>query len=430
MKILIKGGKVIDPGQGIAEVRDILLEDGFITGLAPVGRISGLDEAVTIDASGLWVTPGLIDMHVHLREPGQEHKETIASGTAAAAAGGFSAVAAMANTSPVGDNPSTIDYIIKKSEASGRARVYPLAAMTRSLGGDELCDFGALAKAGAIGVSDDGRWVADSRVMRRILESARDYNLAVISHAEDMNLARGGAMNEGRISAELGLPGIPAAAEEIAVFRDVRLAQLTGTHLHLAHISTAGAVEIIRRAKEKGLPVTAETAPHYFTLTEESVRDFGTAAKMNPPLRTGDDLQAVIDGLADGTIEVIATDHAPHSNPEKDLDFQKAAFGIVGLETALPLSLDLVRRGIFSPLQAIAALSLNPARILGVRGGTLKPGSPADLALIDPAREWVVKAVEFKSRGRNTPFEGRKMTGRAVMTIRGGKITHNLLEPV
>ena len=428
MRVVIKGGRVVDPESRLDEQRDIIVENGVIADVVRPGEPgleAGADRVITAD--GLVVLPGLIDMHVHLREPGEEYKETVASGLAAAAAGGFCAVASMPNTKPVNDNRSVTELILARAAAAGPTRVWPVAAMTRGQAGEELCEYGDLAEAGAVAVSDDGRWVRDGGVMRRVLEYSRAFGLKVISHAEDPDLSAGGLMNEGPTSTALGLRGIPAAAEETAVYRDISLAELTGAPLHLAHISTAGAVELIRRAKAKGLAVTAETAPHYFTLTDEAVRGYRTEAKMNPPLRSAADVAAVKAGLADGTLDAVATDHAPHSVLEKLVEFDRAAFGIVGLETALALTLELVREGVLTLARAAACLSLNPARILGVPGGTIAPGGPADLTLVDLERAWTVDPEKFKSKGRNTPFAGREVKGLAVMTMAAGRVTHDLI---
>jgi len=426
MKILIRGGLVVDPVQALNEPRDVLIEDGRILDLVlPGGGENYASGAEVIEAAGLIVTPGLIDMHVHLREPGHEYKETIASGCAAAAAGGFTAVAAMPNTSPVNDNRSVTEFILSQARLAGTARVYPVAAMTMGQKGEELCEYGELAEAGAAALSDDGRPVVNSRVMRFVLEYSKAFNLTVISHAEDVHLSEGGSMNEGVWSMRLGLSGIPAASESTAVYRDIQLAALTGVPVHIAHVSTAESVAVIRRAKADGLPVTAETAPHYFTLTEAEVAGYRTNAKMNPPLRTQADLEAVRQGLADGALDAVATDHAPHSSLEKEVEFDQAAFGIIGLETSLPLTLNLVREKVLTLSQAVALLSANPAKILKVPGGNLVRGETADLTLIDPGYKWVVKAGQFKSLSRNTPFEGWNMTGRAVLTMVGGRIINN-----
>ncbi|MBX6423995.1 dihydroorotase [Thermosulfurimonas sp. F29] len=420
MKLLIRGARILDPSQGLDREGDLLVEEGRIAALE--GEIPADPQTEIIEARGKWLVPGLIDMHVHLREPGEEWKEDIESGSRAAAAGGFTAVACMPNTRPPNDSPETTRYILDRAREVDLVRVYPVACISRGQEGRELAPFGELREAGAVAVSDDGRPVADAGLMRLALEYARSFDLPVISHAEDPGLSAGGQVNEGIVSARLGLKGIPAEAEEVAVFRDIALAKLTGHPVHIAHVSTAGAVEIIRRAKEEGLPVTAETAPHYFTLTEEAVLDYDTNAKVNPPLRTERDREAVRRALAEGVIDTVATDHAPHSPLEKEVEFPAAAFGLIGLETALPLTLRLVREGLISPLRMVELLSTNPARILKVPGGTLKPGSPADLTLIDPEAVWVVTGETLYSKSKNSPFLGWEMRGRAVLTVVGGRI--------
>lgn len=426
MKTLIKGARVVDPESRLDGYQDIIIENGAIAGILDPGETgSAMDDMEIIDAGGLIAVPGLIDMHVHLREPGEEYKETIASGTAAAAAGGFTAVACMPNTKPVCDERSIIEFILRKASVAGKTKVYPVAAMTRGSRGLELSEYAELAEGGAVGVSDDGRWLSDPKMMRRALDYAKLMGLTAISHPEYHELS-GGVMNESYTSTILGLAGIPNAAEEIAVFRDVKLAELTGSPVHLAHISTAGSVEIIRNAKKAGVPVTAETAPHYFTLTDQAVIGWNTNAKMNPPLRSESDVEAIRNGLADGTLDAIATDHAPHSVLEKDLEFDKASFGIVGLETALPLTLELVRLKIIDLSQAVEALSLKPAEILGVKGGMLKKGAPADITLIDPEKEWVVDKDSLRSKSGNTPFHGATMRGAAVLTMVNGKIVYKV----
>jgi dihydroorotase len=362
-------------------------------------------------------------MHVHLREPGEEYKETIETGTRAAARGGFTAVAAMPNTIPVNDTASVSRYIREQAAAAGLARVYPVAAISMGSRGESLSEFGDQKEAGAVAVSDDGKPVMNSMLMRRALEYARTFALPVISHSEDLELRGDGMMHEGRVSLILGLKGIPAAAEEVMVFRDLTLAGLTGARLHIAHVSTAGSVELIRRAKAAGLKVSAETAPHYFSLTDAAVRGYDTNAKVNPPLRGAADLAAIKEGLRDGALDAIASDHAPHSTLEKDLEFEAAAFGLIGLETSLGLSLKLVHEGVLSLSQLIAKMSLNPARILGLAGHqSLAVGAPADLTLIDLNREWTVDVGKFASKSRNCPFQGWTLKGRAVMTVVGGKV--------
>ena len=421
MSILISGGLVVDPALGLEEVRDLLVEDGRIVALEPPGAIPAEGREV-IDARGLVVAPGLIDMHVHLREPGEEYKETIETGTAAAARGGFTGVACMPNTRPVNDSSAVTRFILDQADRMGRARVYPVGAISQGSLGESLSEYGELKAAGCVAVSDDGRPVMHALLMRRALEYARTFDLLVISHAEDLELRGEGVMHEGKVSVRLGLKGIPAAAEEIMVYRDIRLARLAGARLHLAHVSIAGSVAIIREAKLAGFDITAETAPHYFTLTDEAVLGFDTNAKVNPPLRSEWDREAIMEGLADGTIDVIACDHAPHSVLEKDVEFAEAAFGLIGLETSVGLSLKLVHEGVLTMSQLIAKMSTNPAAILRVPGGTLAPGSPADLTLIDPNREWTVDAAQFASKSRNCPFQGWNLRGKAVGSIVGGKI--------
>jgi dihydroorotase len=419
--LLLKNGLVLDPGQNLAERQDLLIENGRIALLGAPGSVSGEAHQV-IDTGGLLVCPGFIDMHTHLREPGQEYKETIVTGGQAAAAGGFTAVACMPNTMPVNDSATVTRYILEKAAAARGIRVYPVAALSRGSQGEILAEYGDVKEAGAVALSDDGRPVTNSQLMRRALEYAHTFDMLVISHAEDLALTGEGVMHEGKISVEMGLKGIPAAAEEVAVFRDIALARLTGAKLHIAHVSTAGSVEIIRRAKAEGVRVTAETAPHYFSLTDEAVRGFNTNAKMSPPLRTPADVAAIRAGLADGTLDCIATDHAPHSVLEKEVEFNQAANGIIGLETAVGLSLELVQAGVLTLPQLVAKLSTNPARILGVPGGSLQVGAPADITVLNPDLPWTVDVRQFKSKSRNTPFDGRKLTGRAVMTIVGGEI--------
>ncbi|MEW6386394.1 MAG: dihydroorotase [Thermodesulfobacteriota bacterium] len=421
MSLLISGGLVVDPGQNLEEPRDLLIGEGKIVALEPPGKISPEGRRV-IDAKGLVVAPGLIDMHVHLREPGEEYKETIATGARAAVRGGFTGVAAMPNTKPVNDTAAITRFILDQAQAAGLARVYPVAAISVGSQGHTLSEYGDLKAAGAVALSDDGWPVRQALLMRRALEYARTFDLPIISHCEDLDLRADGVMHEGQISLRLGLKGIPAAAEEVMVFRDIDLARLTGGRLHIAHVSTAGSVEIIRRAKAGGIPVTAETAPHYFSLTDEAVLGFDTNAKVNPPLRTAEDVAAIKTGLADGTLDAIACDHAPHSSLEKEVEFAEAAFGLIGLETSLGLSLKLVHEGTLTLSQLIAKMSTNPARILGLPGGSLTPGSRADVTIIDPNREWTVDVNAFASKSRNCPFQGWNLKGKAVATIVGGQV--------
>ena len=423
MRLLIKGGRVVDPANGVDEILDILVEDGIIAELN-----SGIDAqekgADVIDAQGKTVVPGLVDMHVHLREPGYEEKETIETGCLAAVAGGITTVACMANTLPVNDNASVTRFILQSARAVGTIDVLPVGAVSKGLKGEEFVEFGPMKEAGVVAFCDDGNPIMDSELMGMALESSKKWRLPILSHCEDLNLSRGGVMNEGDLSRELGLKGIPRAAEEVMVARDIILADLTKGKLHICHVSTAGSVELIRRAKLRRVPVTAETAPHYFTLTEEAVRDHGTNAKINPPLRTHLDLKAIKEGLRDGTIDAIATDHAPHDEASKAMDFSRAPSGIIGLETALPLTLRLVDEGVLSMDGAIAKLSTNPSKILGLNRGTLSKGSQADVTIFDGEREFVVQKAAFRSKSRNTPFDGWKLKGVVELTIAGGRIVY------
>jgi dihydroorotase len=419
MRIRISGGRIIDPGR-TDTVGDVVVEDGRIRSVGPENA-EAADRVV--DARDCLVVPGLIDIHVHLREPGHEYKETIASGAAAAVAGGFTAVCAMPNTSPVNDNAQVTRFIRERARAAGLARVYPVASITRGLKGDQLSELADLKEAGAVAFSDDGRPVVGSRMMRRAMEYARGFDMPIVSHCEELDLVGDGVMNEGVVATRLGLAGIPNAAESIMVMRDIALAELTGGRLHVCHVSCAESIAAIRAAKDRGARVTAETAPHYFTLTEEAVAAYDTRAKMNPPLRTEADRQAVRRALADGTLDAIATDHAPHSILEKDVEFDQAANGIIGLETALPLSLQLVADGVLSLTDLIAKLTVAPARLLGLPCGLI-PGAAADITVIDPHRTWTVAAERFASLSRNCPFDGWPVTGRAVLTMVDGRIVY------
>jgi dihydroorotase len=419
--LLIRGGRVIDPANSLDAVQDVLVEDGKIARVS--GKSAAPQGAAVIDADGKWVCPGFIDMHVHLREPGHEYKETVATGTRAAAAGGFTAVCCMANTSPVNDNRAVTDYILAKAQTEGVVRVYPIGAVTRGLGGKELAELAELAEAGCVGFSDDGKCVMNAELYRRAMEYTLPFGAPVISHAEDDALCRGGCMNEGVVSTELGLAGIPAAAEDVMVARDILLAELTGAHVHIAHLSTAGAVRLVRDAKARGIRVTAEVTPHHLLLTEEAVRSWDANTRMAPPLRTKRDTEALIEGLVDGTVDCIATDHAPHALSEKEGEFDQAANGIVGLETAVALLLDrLVRPGLLPVATLVSRLSRDPARLLRLPGGSLGAGAPADLTLIDPEGTVTIEPAQFKSRSRNTPFAGWTATGRPWRTIVGGKV--------
>jgi dihydroorotase len=442
MRILIAGGRVIDPAAGLDEVLDLLLEDGRIVrigrGLAAAkvqapkrgrsekGTKGGSSDVAVdrvMDATGLVVCPGLIDMHVHLRQPGREDKETIATGTLAAARGGFTAVCCMPNTDPVNDTRSVTDFIRDTAKREGVVQVYPVGAITKGLKGEELAEIGELFEAGCVAISDDGRPVMDAGLMRRAMEYAAMFDLTVIAHCEELRLSGGGVVHEGVVATELGLRGIPSASEAVMVARDLLLAELTGARLHIAHVSAAESVRLIREAKSRGVRVSCEASPHHFTLTEEAARGFNTCAKMNPPLRAESDRQALIEGLRDGTIDVIATDHAPHSVQEKEQEFDLAPFGVVGLETALALTLTtLVAPGSLSLNQAIARLTTEPARVLKLPKGRIVEGGDADLTIFDPNREWTVSASEFASKSRNTPFDGWQLKGQAVATVVGGKV--------
>jgi len=421
MSVIIKNGRVIDPGR-INGLADVLIENGTI---AAVG--SGLKApagATVIDATGKWVLPGFVDLHVHLREPGREDQETIATGTRAAALGGFTSVCAMPNTTPVNDNQSVTEFILDKAKAAGLANVFPIGAITKGSEGKELAEFGDLRAAGCVAVSDDGKPVMNGMVMRRALEYARAFDLPVVDHCECTHLSEGGCMHEGQVATEMGLHGIPSASEDVMVARNLALAELTGGRLHLAHLSTAGSVRMVREAKARGIRVTAEACPHHFLLTEEAVREFNTNAKMNPPLRSRKDVEAVKAGLKDGTIDVIATDHAPHAAFEKEREFDYAPFGIVGLETAWGLALVLAEEGVLTVEQVVSALTIQPARAFGLAKGTLAVGADADVAIVDPEAQWVVDPEQFKSKGRNTPFAGWKLKGRVVSTLVGGRVVY------
>jgi dihydroorotase len=422
MDLLIKGGRVIDPSQGIDDTLDVLVQDGKIKELGK--GLAAAKDVEVINADGLLVTPGLIDMHVHLRDPGPEYKEDIITGTKAAAAGGFTSIACMPNTKPVNDNKTVTTYILDKARREGLVNVYPVGAITQGSKGENLAEMGEMKEAGCVAVSDDGHPVANAELLRRALEYAKGMGIMVISHAEELQLVGEGVMNEGFTSTELGLKGIPRVAEDIATARDIMLAEYTGSPLHIAHVSTEGSVRIIREAKARGVQVTCETAPHYFSLTDDAVRGYNTNAKMNPPLREAADVAAIKAGLKDGAIDVIATDHAPHHLDEKDLEFNLALNGIIGLETSLPLSLQLVKSNILSLNALIEKMSLNPAKILSIARGTLLPGAVADITIIDTEKEWIVESAKLVSKSKNSPFLGMKMTGCAAYTIVGGEVVH------
>jgi dihydroorotase len=418
--ILLKGGRVIDPSQGHDAIADVLIVDGKIAAVGP--NLAAPDGAEQMSVSGAVVAPGLIDVHVHLREPGREDAETVASGARAAAAGGFTAVCAMPNTDPVTDNQAAVGFIVKQAAAAGAARVYPIGAISVGQRGEQLAEFGEMVAAGAVAVSDDGHPVASSHLMRTALEYALSFGIPVAEHCEDPALAQNGVMHAGIVSTRLGLRGIPGAAEEIMVARNVLLAELTGGHVHLCHISTRRSVDLIRWGKEHGVNVTAEVTPHHFTLTHEACEGYDTNAKMNPPLRTAVDVEAVRAGLRDGVLDVIATDHAPHHYEAKEREFDDAPFGVVGLETALGLGLTrLVDGGYLSLTQLVERMSTEPARIFHLPGGSLRAGKDADVVVFDPEAAWVVEPEKFLSKSRNTPFGGGQLRGRVLLTLVGGK---------
>lgn len=426
-RLLIKGGRVVDPINDMDGLFDIYVIGEKIAAVKPYDpkQVMKSDEWLVIDASDRIVCPGFIDMHTHLREPGYEYKETIKTGTMAAAAGGFTSIACMANTNPVNDNASVTRYILKKAVEEGLVNVFPVGAISKGLKGETLAEIGDLKEAGCVAVSDDGRPMMNTGLMRLAMEYAGLFNLLVISHCEDIALSAEGVMNEGFTATRLGLKGIPNAAEDIMVARDIALAELTGAKLHIAHVSTKGSVELIRMAKDKGIRISAEVTPHHFTLKDEAVIGYNTNAKMNPPLRGQSDVDALKQGLKDGTIDVIATDHAPQDIVEKEIEFDKASNGIIGLETALPLSLMLISDNIITLPDLVKKLSANPAKLLGLDNkGALKVGADADITIIDLNKEWIVDSKELKSKSRNTPFDGWQMKGRAVKTIVGGKVVY------
>ncbi|MGD9563732.1 MAG: dihydroorotase [Pyrinomonadaceae bacterium] len=459
MKLLIKNGHLIDPAAPENTGMSVLIEDGLVSAWLGPGE-NEPEDCDILDASGLLISPGFIDMHVHLREPGQEHKETIASGCAAAVAGGWTSVCPMPNTNPVNDNAAITRYMIEQAERAGLANIFPIGAITKSSDGSELAEMGEMKAAGAVAVSDDGRPVPNAGIMRRAMQYARDFGLPVIDHCEDKSLSSGGVMHEGKVSILLGLKGIPALAEDIDAVRDIILAKDTGTHIHIAHVSTKGAIEAVRRAKNEGISVTCEVTPHHFTLTDvaverghscpherrfdakpvtnnplaggtgdadKSVRApsaYDTNTKMAPPLRSEEHLEAIIEGIKDGTIDAIATDHAPHHADEKALEYDRAPFGITGLETAVGLAFnELVHKGVIGLERLVEMCSANPAKILKLEGrGTLKPGSIADVTIIDPQRSWTYHNADSRSKSRNSPFDGWHFTGGVVATIVGGRV--------
>ncbi len=425
MKLLIANGHLIDPAAPENTGMSVLIEDGRVTAWIRPGE--GTPEGCEVfDASGLLVAPGFIDMHVHLREPGQEHKETIATGCAAAVAGGWTSVCPMPNTTPVNDNAAITRYMIEQAERAALANVFPIGAITKSSDGTELAEMGEMKAAGAVAVSDDGRPVPNAGIMRRAMQYARDFDLPVIDHCEDKSLSRGGVMHEGKISLLLGLKGMPALAEELDAVRDIVLAKETGVHIHIAHVSTKGAIEAVRRAKNEGIRVSCEVTPHHFALTDAAVEGYDTNTKMAPPLRSEEHLEAVIEGIKDGTIDAIATDHAPHHADEKALEYDRAPFGITGLETGVGLAMnELVHKGVIGLERLVEMCSTNPARIFGLKGrGTLVPGSHADVTIIDPEKVWTYTNSNSRSRSRNSPFDGWKFQGGPVATIVGGRIVY------
>lgn len=425
MKLLIANGYVVDPAQQVnAGGRSLLIEDGRIVGLLDRGEAIPEDTHV-IDATGLIVAPGFIDLHTHLREPGQEYKETIATGAAAAVAGGWTSICAMPNTDPVNDNPAVTRFIIEQAQAAKLANVFPIGAVTKGSHGKELAEMGEMKNAGVVAVSDDGRSVPTAAMMRRALEYARGFDLTLVDHCQDQTLSTGGVMHEGRWSLILGLRGMPAAAEDVDVVRDCVLAKLTKAKVHIAHVSTRGALEAVRRAKNDGLDVTCEVTPHHWTLTDEAVAEYDTNTKMSPPLRSREHVDAVLEAMKDGTIDAVATDHAPHHLDEKALEFDQAPFGITGLETAVGLAFDLVHAGVIDLERVVQMCSTNPARIFGLADrGSLKPGAHADVTLLDVNYAWVFDVKQSKSKSRNTPFNGRTMHGAAVATIVGGRLVY------
>jgi len=427
MRLLIKNGHLIDPGAPENTGMSVLIENGEVTAWLRHGD-QDPEGCEVFDASGLLVAPGFIDLHVHLREPGQEHKETIATGCSAAVAGGWTSVCPMPNTNPVNDNAAITRYMIEQAERAGLANVFPIGAITKSSDGSELAEMGEMKAAGAVAVSDDGRPVPNAGIMRRAMQYARDFDLPVIDHCEDKSLSSGGVMHEGKMSLLLGLKGMPALAEDLDAVRDIILAKETGAHIHIAHVSTKGAIEAIRRAKNEGINVTCEVTPHHFTLTDKAVEGYDTNTKMAPPLRSEEHLVAIIEGIKDGTIDAIATDHAPHHADEKALEYDRAPFGITGLETGVGLALtELVHKGIISLERLVEMCSANPARIFKLeKRGSLKPGSIADVTIIDPEMNWTYSNSDSRSKSRNSPFDGRNFNGRVVATMVCGRVVYKI----
>lgn len=427
MKLLIANGHLIDPLSQENTGMNVLIEDGKVAAWLNHNE-SAPEDAEVFDASGLLVAPGFIDLHVHLREPGQEHKETIATGCAAAVAGGWTSVCPMPNTQPINDNAAITRYMIEQAERAGLANVFPIGAISKESNGTELAEMGEMKASGAVAVSDDGRPVPNAGMMRRAMEYAKDFDLPVVDHCEDKSLSSGGVMHEGKLSLLLGLKGMPALAEEIDAVRDIILAKETGAHIHIAHISTKGAIEAVRRAKNEHINVTCEVAPHHFTLTDKAVEGYDTNTKMSPPLRSEEHLEAILEAIKDGTIDAIATDHAPHHADEKSLEYDRAPFGITGLETAVGLAFnELVHKGVIDLVRLVELCSANPAKIFRLKNrGTLKVGSIADVTIIDPTLEWTYKNSNSKSKSENCPFDNWNFTGAAVATIVGGKIVYRM----
>jgi len=422
--LLIKGGRIVDPSQKWDQVADLWIRNGKVEAVGhhlPIPKTGSLKE---IEADGLIVTPGWIDIHTHLREPGGTHKETIETGTRAAAAGGFTSIACMANTQPVNDSSYITTYIRQKVATDSPVNVFPIGAVTKGLKGEELAEIGSMREAGIVGISDDGKTVMNAYLFRKALDYSRRFDLTVISHAEDLNLKGLGVMNEGFNSARFGLRGVPKAAEEVIVARDIYLAELTGARLHIAHASTAGSVALIREAKRRGIQVTAEVTPHHLTLTDEAVGTYDTNTKVAPPLREKEDIEALQEAVSDGTVDALASDHAPHSREEKAVEYDQAEFGMVGLETAFPLYYAKVLKNHWDLSRMVAAMTLNPAKILGLKKGTLQVGADADISIFDPLKEWIVDKALFQSKSQNTPFHTWKMRGKPVYTIVAGKIVH------
>jgi dihydroorotase len=422
MDLCLAGGRVIDPARNVDGEADLLLRDGVVAQIAS-GIAGGLrGRARVVDVRGSWVVPGLIDLHTHLREPGQEYKEDIATGTRAAAAGGFTAVCSMPNTVPPNDTRAVTELILRRAGEVGVVRVYPVGAISKGLKGESLAEMGELREAGCVAVSDDGHPIMNAELMRRAMEYARTFDLTIVQHCEDLTLSAGGAMNEGPVATRAGIRAQPAAAESSMVARDIELAALTGARYHVAHVSSAESVRLVREAKRRGLPVTCEVTPHHLTLTDAACAHYDTSAKCNPPLRGAADIEALREGLRDGTIDAVATDHAPHSPVEKDVEFEQAAFGMIGLETALPLVLELVRAGVITPAELVTRMSARPAAVFRLPGGSLTEGRPADVTVIDPEAAWTCDTGALRSRSRNTPFAGQPLRGRATLTIVGGKV--------